>query len=47
LGGVWSESTEPCPSGARPFCDVNDGTIFTIAMGLLANWNVNTAFPLH
>ena len=37
----------PVPSGARPFCDVNDGTIFTIAMGLLANWNVNTAFPLH
>lgn len=35
------------PPGTGPYCDTSDGTVFTIAMGLLANGNVNTAFPLR
>jgi hypothetical protein len=35
------------PSGAGPFCDASDGTVFTIAMGLFANQRINTAFPLR
>jgi hypothetical protein len=37
----------PVFPGAGPFCDATDGTVFTIAMGLLANRYVNTAFPLR
>jgi hypothetical protein len=37
----------PVPPDPRPFCDASDGTIFTVAMALRGNGNVQTAFPLR
>ena len=38
---------EPVLPTQGPYCEGDDGSQITIAMGLLANGNVNTGFPLR